>query len=173
MQNGVCVPSICSFSQNRPERMTTPRWRPCIYSQIPVLIRRSPANYTVPRRQNGATLSPVPHHPRTKAERQKKTIKLALRPSLVHSAEPMLCRAFQPRSYLLSRCPDMDWVVVGAAASALWRLAWPPSPGARSPNRRVALNNWGTRPQPERMYVWPLALKHPLRGICAGLCSAA
>ena len=141
-----------------------------IYSQIPVLIRRSPANHTVPRRQNGYLFPTIPEQ---KQRDKGKQSNRPLRPSLVHSAEPMLCRALQPRSYLLSRCPDMDWMVAGAAASALWRLAWPPSSGARSPNRRVALNNWGTRPQPERTYVWPLALEHPPRGICAGLCGAA
>ena len=118
-----------------------------------------------------ATLSPP--SPNKSRETKEKQSNRPLRPSLVHSAEPMLFRALQPRSYLLSRCPDMDWMVAGAAASALWRLAWPPPSGARSPNRRVALNNWGTRPQPERTYVWPLALKHLPRGTCAGLCGAA
>ena len=150
--------------------MTDFGWWSYIYRQIPLLIRRSPANHTVPRCQMGFPFLLFPN----KSKRDKgKPIKPALRPSLVHSAEPIPSRAVQSRSYLLSHCPDMDWMVTAVAAFALWRLALlPPPSGTCSPNWHVALDNWGTWPQHERTYVRPLALKHPPRGICASPCDA-
>ena len=169
MQNVVCVPSIRSFSQNRPEWNTTaPGWRPYIYSQIPVSFRCTPANHTVPRRQNGATLSPVPHNPEKK---QKETNEKQSNrpwspyPSILLSASCVgLCNPALTLSHVAAapghRLGGGKGVRLLPFGACLGSLSFMSSPG-----RRVALDSWSTWPQHQRTYVWPQALKHPPRGM--------
>ena len=125
-----------------------------IYDEI--AIRHAPANHTVPCYQMGLPFLLLLIIPEQEQGTQRKKIKFALRPALIHSAEPILCRALHHRfisspvaAAVRYRLDDGGGggLYICALAACLASLSF----GTRSPGRRVALDSWGACPPHERM----------------------